>query len=280
MPKNQIGGTGEEIKKENSPATDAAAEKKLERPPKKKTPAKKREGIKIAPAREPAKNKKTGMVIAGGFLILLVVVVGLYIKQTVSSKTQQKELAAKIETVEEQTSAIDELKKQVEDQRQKLTEKLENVTRLWGETKQKIEEQEIRAKREQNQTAKLPALCAENPKASATASSTYPVHPRYFGLSNLGQFFTADDCGKKRNDELAAVYKNGYALGSQVELFSNAEPTAELLTAFKSLGYACAADALDNACHLWTLGNAVTSTEFIKLKPFTNLLKKETCVKC
>lgn len=105
----------------------------------------------------------------------------------------------------------------------------------------------------------------------------YPIDPKYGNLDELGQLFTANDCGESRLKEVTAD-RTDYDLGLTLVLKAN--PTDNLISLLRAIGFSCANNLPALTCKEWKLTKNVKVDELLKLQPFHKLFLRDDCINC
>ena len=254
----------------------SAPESAASEPAKKKRPVRKR-------TPEPVKKKKSRAPgVAAALVVLIIVFVGaIFLLQKSSAEKQRAALEAKIQELQNTAADLGNAQTQLGQDKESLQQQIQETEDALAAARLQLEEQNIRSTRKINSSLVIRTLCTDKPTTTESGRLAYPMHPKYFNLTLLGELFTADDCGAKRFNAIYASKDAQYALASTIELFSDKNPDEKLRNVFGSVGYSCAEEgAADAACQTWKIEKTVAIGSLLSLKPHFEIFKSDQCVGC
>lgn len=227
-------------------------------------------------------NSKTTTVVIIFLVITILLITGsgaLYWWQTTITKQEQTKLETKITNLKNEVDLTKQNKEKLEKEMDTLLEEIENATKTIQKKDLLLLEKDIKMLRLAGKL-ETEIACMAEPTTNDIGRKVYPIHPKYYGLGFLGQLFTAEGCGQSRVGDLFGVDGENYTLGSSIYLFSDVNPSADLLDIFLSIGFKCADDSLDETCRVWRLLDVAKIENLLKLEPFHTQFRQDDCVNC
>jgi len=123
-----------------------------------------------------------------------------------------------------------------------------------------------------------PKECTDPPVSTDIGRDIYPIAEKYSKLKLLGELFTAADCNLERLGKIFGVSGEDYTLGSGLRL--NKNPSTELATELKGIGYTCKEINDDTLCRYWSLDKSAKVSDLQKLIPYLDFIESNDCVNC
>ncbi len=123
-----------------------------------------------------------------------------------------------------------------------------------------------------------PKECTDPPTSTDNGREVYPVAEKYSKLQFLGELFTAADCNPERLGKIFGVDGDSYTLGSSLRL--NKNPSPELVTSLKDIGYACKEINDEGVCRYWSLDKTAKIDDLRNLIPYLDFFESNDCVNC
>ncbi|HBB38342.1 MAG TPA: hypothetical protein DEP63_05210 [Candidatus Magasanikbacteria bacterium] len=128
------------------------------------------------------------------------------------------------------------------------------------------------------------SLCTDPATVSDIGRDVFPIDPKYKGITLLGQFFTAYNCGPTRVSNIFGVEGDIYTLG--VTIWLKGQPSQSLIETYLSIGFNCY-DANSGAPCKSELGTKkiildapIKIEELIKLEPYHEFFEADDCIDC
>ena len=206
----------------------------------------------------PAPKSKAWLWIVSIILVAGLVGAGVYYWQNMEAK----QMAA---TTEEKVR--NEMQAKITEAENKINE----LTNKLSATENKITELES------IQTANN--LCAAEPTPTEAGYSVYLIDTKYQNLGHLGELFTASDCNDQdRLSKIFGVKGTDYTIGANITLSNN--PSANLLSTIKTIGFQCAEKTTETTCKKWQLKKTAQVNDILKLKTFYQELNGYDCINC
>src|SRR3989338_3927301 len=245
-------------------------------------PAKKKKSIRKRTA-EPVKKKKSHAPgVAAALVVLIIVFVGaIFLLQKSFAEKQRAALEAKIQELQNMAADLENAQARLGQDKESLQQQIQETEDALAAAGLQLEEQNIRSTRKINGSLVLRTLCTDAPTTTENGRLAYPMHPKYFNLTFLGELFTADDCGAKRFNAIYTSKDAQYTIASTIELFRDKNPDEKLRNVFASVGYSCAEEgAADAACTAWKIEKTAAIGSLLALKPHYEMFKSDECVGC
>lgn len=257
-------------KKEEEEIIPAVIEKKEAPAPKKETPPVPPRPTTPTP-RSRQQNGGSGRMF--GFFLLVLIIVGAIIGvQALVNANKEDKLENKLSTLEQMTSDLISKTGELAKDKEELEKKVEKTEKQLDRTQLQLLEDDLRDERAKGDSVSNAQYCDVDVPEGETIS--IQVHPRYTGLSVLGELFTANNClDPEILANLSGVTEEGEYVGAlTVELFSNEELTPELYTLLtEQLSFFCDQDVESpTECRIWTFAGSAPLDEMLLLEDYTS----------
>lgn len=119
-------------------------------------------------------------------------------------------------------------------------------------------------------------VCTKPGKVTDIGSVEFPIATKYKHLNNLGQFFTAQECGGSR----LKLFRSSQTY-VDLTLTLKKNPSKGLLSVLKSIGFKSTGKN-KNGTEQWSLGfeKKVLIDRLLKLKPYYQQIERDDCLNC
>ncbi len=116
-------------------------------------------------------------------------------------------------------------------------------------------------------------VCIDPGQGGGMGRQTYPRSPTYDHLTDLGEIFTAAECGSERLKSTFGGEDAMYLWGSRIIL--RVPPSPPFQSVLESIGFQCTTQP----CTEWSIGK-VSIEQLLRLKPYSQSIVRDDCTNC